>query len=363
MGPKPPPTPSSICMPAPVTVEVAVEPPADWAEFARERGGFYHDPDWLVALRDTFRFRLHCISARRGAELAGLLALMEVPRLGGAPRLVSLPFSYAAGPLAADPGVSHTLVERAGALARERRAHRLEIKARNPAEPPLEGFQRILRYHTYRIPLAGGEEAVWEGLHADSTRRSIKKGLREGAMVEPADGEAAWTEMAIVNERTAHRHGTPAPPRRFFVEACRSLQGAGRADLYLARAPGGVLLGGIVVYKGPTEWIYAFGASDPSASPYRATHLLIWRAIRDAIAAGMEVFDLGRASPEQTGLVEFKRRWGGQPVPLAYDYWPRSGGLHAGARDRGSLALAAKLWRLLPAPLARAGSVLYRYLG
>ena len=350
-------------MPAPVTVEVAGEPPADWAEFARRLGGFYHDPAWLAALRETFGFRLHCVSARRGPDLAGLLALMEVPRFGGAPRLVSLPFSYAAGPLTDDPLVTGALLERAGRLARERRAHRLEIKTRDPAGPPLNGFQRVLRYHTYRVSLAGGEDAVWGGLHADSTRRSIKKGMKEGATVEHADREDCWLDMARLNERTSHRHGTPAPPRRFFVEACRGLQRSGRTDLYLARAPGGAVVGGIVVYKGPTDWIYAFGASDPSASTYRATHLLIWRAIGDAIAAGMHVFDLGRASPDQAGLVEFKRRWGAQASPLAYDYWPSAGGLHAGARAHGSIALAAKLWRLLPSPLARAGSFLYRYLG
>ncbi len=350
-------------MPAPITVDVAADPPADWAELARRAGGFYHDPAWVLALRETYGFRLHCLSARAGDGLAGLLALMEVPRLARTPRLVSLPFSYAAGPLADDAAVSVALFERALGLARERKVHRLEIKMRAPVTPPLEGFERVLRYNTYRISLGGGEESVWGHLHAESTRRSIKKGMREGATVERAEGEAAWTDMAELNERTAHRHGTPAPPRRFFVRTCRELQGAGRADLYLARAPDAVLLGGIVVYKGPAEWIHAFGASTPAASPYRATHLLLWRAIRDAIAAGIPVFDLGRASPDQEGLVEFKRRWGGEPIPLAYDCWPGAGGLHSEPRAHGGLALAATLWRLLPSPLARAGSFLYRYLG
>jgi hypothetical protein len=74
-------------------------------------------------------------------------------------------------------------------------------------------------------------------------------------------------------------------------------------------------------------------------------------------------FDLGRAAPEQAGLVEFKVRWGGQPVPLAYDYWPRVAGLHAARRDRGLLAVAPRLWSLLPPAVARWGSRFYRYLG
>ena len=62
-------------------------------------------------------------------------------------------------------------------------------------------------------------------------------------------------------------------------------------------------------------------------------------------------FDLGRVAPEQEGLLEFKRRWGGQALPLAYDYWPEPGGLNLAARDRGSMAA----WRR-SGPACRLGS-------
>jgi hypothetical protein len=90
--------------------------------------------------------------------------------------------------------------------------------------------------------------------------------------------------------------------------------------------------------------------------------VLLWTAIQDAIAAGRK-FDLGRVAPEQKGLLEFKRRWGGHPIPLAYDYWPEPGGLNLAARDRGLMAVAATVWARLPAGLTRLGARLYRYLG
>jgi hypothetical protein len=89
---------------------------------------------------------------------------------------------------------------------------------------------------------------------------------------------------------------------------------------------------------------------------------VLWRAIQDAIAAGCR-FDMGRAAPEQGGLVEFKLRWGGQPIPLAYDYWPAPAGLNVGRRDRGSMAMMGAVWSRLPARIARLGAGLYRYLG
>jgi hypothetical protein len=148
-----------------------------------------------------------------------------------------------------------------------------------------------------------------------------------------------------------------------FLDVCRSLQNAGLADLYLARVPDGRIAAGFVMFKGPREWIYAFSASDPGlVKDYRPTHVLLWTGLQRAVAAGA-VFDLGRTAPEQRSLAEFKERWGARADPLAYDYWPDAGGLLNARRDRGALAVAARVWAALPAPVARLGSALYRYLG
>ena len=199
-------------------------------------------------------------------------------------------------------------------------------------------------------------------LHADSTRRGIRKAEKGGVEVLAGETESDWLTMARLQERTARGHGLPPPPRTFFVEHCRTLQREGLAALHLSRLPDGRIGAGIVVWKGARAWIYAFGASDPRLLAHRPNHALLWAALRGAIAAGVP-FDLGRAAPEQTGLVEFKRRWGGQSQPLAYDYWPDARGLNVARRDGGALALAGRLWSLLPSAVARLGAPLYRYLG
>jgi hypothetical protein len=168
--------------------------------------------------------------------------------------------------------------------------------------------------------------------------------------------------MASLEEQTAHGHGLPAPPRRFFVDGCRLLQDAGLATVYLCFTGAGAPAAAITIFKGARSWIYGFGASDPKHLELRPNHALLWAALQDAAAAGCN-FDLGRAAPEQTGLVEFKRRWGGQAIPLAYDYWPEPGGINLARRDRGPLAAMAVVWSRLPARVARLGSGLYRYLG
>ena len=168
--------------------------------------------------------------------------------------------------------------------------------------------------------------------------------------------------MAMLQARTSHRLGTPAPPDRFFTEACRTLQEQGLADLLLARLPNGDAVAGLALWKGAREWIYSFGASVPEHLELRPNHLLLWTALERAATVGVD-FDLGRAAPEQRGLADFKRRWAGEPVALAYDYWPQAKGLNVASREAGPLAIAASVWSHLPFSMARRGSFLYRYLG
>ena len=337
------------------------EPPEDWRAFAAAHGTFYHQAEWALCLGDIYRLRLDYYSARSEGELRGLLAVAEIPPLFGPRRFVSLPFSYAAGPLAQDAATAVALSDAVLERARERGVRRIELKSRGEYPVP-PGFQRAFRYATYEIPTEQGESAVWQQLRAGSTQRSIKKGRKAGVVVRRGETAEDWLMMARLEERTAHGHGLPPPPRRFFVEGCRRLQSAGLAQVYLAFTSTGAPAAAITIWKGPRSWVYAFGASDPEQLGHRPNHVLLWTAIQDAIASGRR-FDLGRAAPEQVGLVEFKRRWGGQAIRLAYDYWPMPAGLNIAARDRGSMAAVAAVWSRLPAGIARLGSGLYRYLG
>jgi hypothetical protein len=344
-----------------LTISRTAEPPADWEPYARAYGTFYHMPQWAECLREIYRLRLECYSARSEGQLQGLLAVAEVPALLGPRRLVSLPFSYAAGPLASDGRTADVLAAAVRNSASDRRIRRIEIKSRGEF-PPAPGFHRISHYTTFEIPTDGGEPEVWKRLHQGSTQRSIRKGQKAGIMVRRGETADDWLIMAELEERTAHAHGLPAPPRRFFTEGCRGLQQMDLAALYLAFTRTGERAAAITVWRGPRAWIYGFGASDPGQLEHRPNHVLLWTAIQDAIAVGRK-FDLGRVAPEQEGLLEFKRRWGGQPIPLAYDYWPEPGGLNLAARDRGLMATAAAVWSRLPAGVTRLGGRLYRYLG
>lgn len=346
-----------------VSVTARPEPPAGWTPLVRRLGSFYHEPAWAAGLAAAFGFAIHYVVAEQGGAVVGALPLAEVRGLTGTRRLVSLPFSYCAGPVAADDATAHALCASARELAARVGARRVEIKhAPLSAFAPAPGFERLSRYATYRVDTSGDERALFKRLHQSATQRGIRKAEKEGVVVDRGEAHEDWTLMARLQAETSHRHGLPAPPDAWFTVTCAALQRAGLADLYVARLADGRAAAAITLWKGAREWIYAFGAARPETLEFRPNHALLWRAMRDAAAAGLPL-DLGRAAPEQEGLVQFKERWGGVPVPLAYDYWPGAGGLNAAPRDRGPIAIVNRLWSALPFAVARRGSFLYRYMG
>ena len=344
------------------TVAASPEPPPAYEALVRESGTFYHEPAWIEGLSRCFGFRTSFLSATGERRLEGALPVAEVPALIGPRRLVSLPFSYAAGVVTRSSDATGALYAAARDLATEWRIRKVELKSVAQTGDVPEGFVRTSRYSTYRVPIRNGMDDIWKRLHASSTQRGIKKARREKVSVEKADDATAWQVMAELQTITSHRLGLPAPPSRFFTDVARGLQTRGLAELYLARLASGAVAASIVCWKGRREWIYAFGASRPEHLEHRPNHALLWAAMNDAAAAGVD-FDLGRAAPEQSGLVEFKKRWGGEAVPLTYDYWPTAGGLNVERRDGGRIALLNRVWSALPTAVARRGAFLYRYLG
>ena len=344
----------------PVRIESSAQPPALWDAFARAHGIFYHQSEWTLQLSKVFGFPATFLTAYEGEAIVGVLPLVLTRTLFGRRRLVSLPFSYAAGPVARDPATAVALVEEARTSAGRLGVSAVEIKQVGTTVPEAPKFRRATRYNRYVLDTSGGHDAVWHRLHQNHVRRGIKKAGKL-LRVERLTTEDGWRTMAELQQETSRRHGLPAPPDAFFLDCCRQLQSLGLANLLIARLPNDRVVGGIVVWQGAREWIYAFGASRPADWEYRPNHILLWSAIQDAMANGV-AFDFGRAAPEQRGLVEFKKHWGGVPEPLSYDFWPEATGLDTLPRDRGLLAVAARTWAHLPLALTRRASLFYRYL-
>jgi hypothetical protein len=169
--------------------------PAVWDAYAEKNGGatFSHRYAWGQSLAAAYQDPILRLAARRNPEdreLAGILALMLFAAPGRDLRLVSLPYTDAAGIVADDPTTGAALLAAAFKLAVEQDAVHLELRqAGTPVfEIPHSVSAESWRHtpHTFktglRRPLPASSDELWSLLPA-KVRNQVRKARTCGCTV------------------------------------------------------------------------------------------------------------------------------------------------------------------------------------
>jgi CelD/BcsL family acetyltransferase involved in cellulose biosynthesis len=345
--------------------------PADdprWERFvaARSDALVFHHPAWLRAVcraqgYESLVLAHHDLDGR----LDGVLPLAFKRGWVTGRRLVSLPHTPVAGPLAAADQVAADLSTAALQRARDRGA-RLELKTRaralDGACPDLQGVEWST---TFVLTLPGEAPEQLRFGNSRNHRRirwAVGKAEREGVQVRDAESVAdvqAWHALYLSTMRT---HAIPPRSLRFFAALWDDLRPLGMLRLVLAEQGRRLLAGSVFLMLGSTVF-YAYNGRRRDALALRPNDLIQWRAIHDAARAGFRRYDFGEVEDDQHGLAEFKAKWGAEPEPLYRYMHPPPGR----ATDRQALAhvhrWGERLWRRLPlAATARVGDLVYRRL-
>jgi CelD/BcsL family acetyltransferase involved in cellulose biosynthesis len=341
--------------------------PADrqrWEAFVdgHEDALVYHHPAWLDALVAAQGYR-PCVLGHvgPGGALDGVLPLLRRRGLLTGKRLVSLPHTPVAGPLANGPEAGAALA--AAALERARAGGaRLEIKT--AASSAGGGLPATAWSTTYVLRLPEDPAAVRFGNSRNHGRIkwAVGKARKEGVTAREArspDDVRRWHRLYL---ETMRSHAIPPRPQRFFLVLWETLASRGMLRLLLAERDGELLAGSIFLTYGSTV-AYAFNGRRRDALPLRPNDLIQWQAIHDAARAGFRRYDFGEVEDDQVGLAEFKGKWGAEPKQLWRLVHPPLGV----AGDQRTLERARhvgrKAWRRLPLPAtARVGDVVYRRL-
>ena len=228
-------------------------------------------------------------------------------------------------------GIAEESVRRLGDLAPTERTHtgaRVVAQLTELGWRPQAvegGFAAGQPQYVFWIPLAGRTEAdVLAGMN-QLWRRNIKKAQKAGVAVTSCGGQMiqepqlrAFHDLYV---HTAERdHFTPRPISYFrtMVEALRT-EDPDRIRLYLAEHEGTLVAATIGIRVGAHAW-YSYGASSTEKREVRGSNLIQWQMIRDAIAAGADVYDLRgitdtlASDDPHLGLIQFKVGTGGEAV-------------------------------------------------
>jgi hypothetical protein len=340
--------------------------PADaggWTEFLRSHpdANLYHTPLWRDVLTGVFRHQSLYLAAEVDGRISGILPLFLVraPLLGS--KMISLPYDIGAGgPLAADAASERCLVERAMAIARQEKVKWLELRCGSPRDflEPL-GFQKSEPVLISEM-LLGSEEQVWLRAEKDH-RKAVQKAANRGIEVREAITLEQFREFERVQLQVFRDFGTPPYGSNYFPALWRRLLPGGHVKMLLAYLDGRCV-GGLVLFGWGRNMISKFAACLPEAVPLRAYAALYWRAIQLAIQLGFERLSWGTSSRDQTGLIEFKERWGATTRPAVLYSLPIRGAAPDISKYYDSTGLERRLWRKLPIPMTQfGGGILSRW--
>jgi FemAB-related protein (PEP-CTERM system-associated) len=234
-------------------------------------------------------------------------------------------------------------------------ADHLELRNRVPREA---AWPRQDLYVTFRKEILPDVEANMLAIPRKQ-RAMVRKGIKQGLRSEIDGSVERFFRLYADNMR---RHGTPPQPKRYFAALQRAF---GRdAEVLTVLDARGAPVSSVLTFYFRDEVLPYYAGDGVEARDLAANDFKYWELMRRACERGYRVFDYGR-SKRGTGSFDFKKNWGFEPAPLAYEYAlfrvdriPEVNPLNP--KYRTFIAL----WRRLPLPIAnRLGPFLARGLG
>jgi FemAB-related protein (PEP-CTERM system-associated) len=330
---------------------------ARWDAFVQDcpEATFFHRAGWQSILERELRHRTYYLYAERGGAIEGVLPLAHVKSALFGNALSSLPFAAYGGPAARSEEAAQALEAQADAIARELGVGHLEFRncRRRHPEWPLQDL-----YVTFRKPILADVDANMLEIPRKQ-RAMVRKGMKHGLASVIDAGVDRFFALYADN---VHRHGTPPLARRFFGALQRTF-GADCEVLTVVGADGRPL-SSVLSFYFRDEVLPCFAGDDFAARELAANDFKYWELMRRACERGLRTFDYGR-SKRGTGPYDFKRNWGFEPQPLAYEYR-----LYRGSEVPQNNPMNPKyrafiaLWRRLPIGIANLlGPHIVRSLG
>jgi serine/alanine adding enzyme len=335
-----------------------------WDGLALARGTVYHTTAFRRILADAFGYTPadHAIVDAAG-RIAALIPLVVGRNLCLKRAGVSLPFANHLDICATSDDARDAAFAALPVIAAAQRLDYLELRLTDEdgaATPIGPNWAANRANYTFRLPLAGGEDAVL-ALSTSGNRNHIRKAAKKALFDVSFDSGNLGGFYRVYRKRMKEL-GSPAPAIRFFEAFFTHLPEYATLLTVLDRGDGRVV-GGMLLLASPGDntLYYPYGATLIEYNNRYLGNFMYWEAVKYAIAGGFEYLDLGR-SPAGSGTYRFKERWGARPVRLAYlNYSPA--GAAAGPPDRGALSPLVALWRAIPSFVTDfAGPRLIKYL-
>lgn len=332
----------------------------DWDNLllAAPGSSIFHTSYWARVLHDSYGYQPCYLTNINNGKMDVLVPMMEVKSLLTGSRGVSLPFTDYCEPIISNQNDMQDALEQLKDYGKKAKWKYLELRGGKEwfGQTPHSSF-----FYRHVMKLSADIDVMYGQLKS-STRRNIKKALREGVAITRGNSLDAVKSFYHLHCMTRKKHGIPPQPFQFFQKIYEHVISIDHGQVILAAHNGKTIAGAIYFHFG-NEAIYKFGASESAYLSLRPNDLIMWETIQWYCRNGCTRFSFGRTESENEGLRQFKNGWGAEEKTIKYfkyDFKKRAfmiGSAHV-ADYRNNIL------RKMPIPLLKvAGSLLYKHMG
>jgi len=350
---------------------ILIDPIEDkrWDRFVEDHpfGWICHLSGWKQAIEKSFRHMKGYYFALVGGDnriKAGLPVYEVKSRLTGN-RLVSIPFATLCDPLISTSEDMSILFQRVLELSKKLESKHIQIGT-ILSHPLIQNktFGVVGFYKHHYLPLNSNLEQLKKKFHRTCVRQRITRAVKSNLKTKLGKDESDLNSFYQIYLQTRKRVGRPLQPYRFFKNIWETYYPSNQIVLFLAEKDSR-FIAALLLFKFKERVSAEFAASDQAYKNMSPNHYLFWEAIQLAHEGGYKIFDFGRTSPKNKGLMDFKRRWGTKVIDLPMFYYPKQEAEHTAQNEESrKFKLVSKICRDAP-NFAQGiiGNFCYRHLG
>ena len=326
-------------------------------------GTLFHLSKWKSVVEKSFGHKSHYLMAtttqsfdlKPQTSVVGVLPLFHIKSKLFGKYIISVPFAELGGVLADNYEVEKALLTEVFQLAQESQCDYLELRHRNP----VDGLPTKDLYVNFRRKI---HPDLNENLMAipRKARRMIRQGEKHGLSAEFGLHQLDGFYDIVCR---SYRHlGTPIFSKSFFENFIDTF--GEQCQILMISTKDGKPAAGVLSFFFKDQVLPYYAGSEFEYRRLAPNDFMYWQLMKYGCEKGYKVFDYGRSKVD-TGSYHFKRHWGFDPTPLAYQYHlVRADKLPNLSPTNPKYKKKIEAWRKLPLWVTRMiGPPIAKYLG
>jgi len=318
---------------------------------------FFHSSHWAKVLHESYHYKPLYFTLINNGKLKVTIPLMEIKSLLTGQRGVSLPFTDYCDPLMNGTIQSKEVFDYL--IEYGKRAGWRYIEIRDSGDF-LQDLPPSSYYYDHTLNLSENEKRVFSNFRS-STKRNIKKAIKEEVEVNICNSLESIKEFCRLNCITRKNHGLPPQPYYFFKKVYDHIISKNQGFVMLAYYNKTNIAGAVYFHFGDKAF-FKYGASDRKYHHLRPNNLVMWEAIKWYCQKGYKSFCFGKTETENKGLIQFKAGWGTEEKIIKYYRYD----LKKSAFISGESYVSGphnKVFNKMPIPLLKiVGSLFYKHM-